>query len=98
MRALVAELDGKVIAIAGTYHAKEQVYAFSEMKDEMRKRKRAILHMAALAMPLVYRHPLVMAFASTTEKSSRRFLNWLGFKYFGPSELGEIYTWNRLQQ
>ena len=95
MRAIVAELDGRVLAVAGTYRAKDHIYAFSEMKDEMRGRKRDILRMAAVTMPLVRRHVQVIAFASKTEKSSQRFLKWLGFIHHGPSENGEVYLWQQ---
>lgn len=98
MRALVAELDGKVIAVAGTYRAKDQMYAFSEMKDEMRRRKRDILRMAKLVLPMLDRHRQLIAHASKTEKSSARFLEWLGFEYVAPAEHGDIYLWHGLKQ
>lgn len=92
-RALVAELDGEVVAAAGTYRVKDQVYAFSEMRGAMRSRKKDILRMARETMKLLHRHPQVVAYASREEKSSRRFLEWLGFEHFGPSEHGEVYVW-----
>lgn len=97
MRAVVADLDGKIIALGGVYRAGDQVIGFSEMKEEMRGRKKDMLRMVRLGAPLLLRHRQVIAYASPAEPTASSFLTALGFRYFGADNLGEVYIWQRWQ-
>ena len=95
MRAVVAELDGKIIAIGGTYRIGLDIFAFSDMHDEMRGRKRDMVRMVKLGLPLLAKYTRVAAFASPKEPTSRNFLQALGFEPFGQNEKGEVFIWQR---
>ena len=94
MRAFVALLDGRPVAVAGVYREKNYLVAFSEMKDEMRKRKKDIVRLARVNMQAIKaRGQPVIAIANKDEVTAPSFLTKLGFTHVGPSLVGEAYTY-----
>jgi hypothetical protein len=91
MWAYVAVLNGEPIAVAGVFRDKYMV-AFSQMKDEMRGRKKDIVRLAHANMAAIKaRGVKVIAFASD-EPTSLSLIKHLGFVYEGHTELGEAYS------
>ncbi len=78
VRAWVADLDGKVIGIAGCVYVGDKVVAFSAMKEEMRAFPVTIMRAArfiAKKLP-----PGAVAKAYDQEKHSAKLLERLGFE------------------
>lgn len=95
VRGFVAELDGRIVGSMGVLHG-EAPLAFSSMTDEMRKHKRTIVEAIALFRSMLQdNYIFVMAMASTTEASTHRVLERVGFKPYlkGTDEHRGIYTW-----
>jgi hypothetical protein len=80
-RGIVAVKDGEPIAIGGAYRVGKAWYAFSEMKDEMRKHKKAIVKgiqlLEAFYDSLGYP---VLAVVSKDEPTAPGLLAKLGFE------------------
>lgn len=79
MRALVAELDGKPIAIGGIMYQDGKVVAFSQMKEEMRKFPMTIMR-GAKAITKLLKGSGAIARASDQEKHAPKLLSHLGFE------------------
>ena len=93
-KAWVAELDGKVIGLAGFALGGAVPMAFSDMTEEMakypvtimRESRRVMNELAGVGRPL---HCL----ASKHLPNSEAFLQRLGWTWFRHDENGEVYTW-----
>ena len=92
-KGIVAELDGKIIGIAGVLHT-EQLQAFSTITDEMRKHPKALVLAARKFRDILNSYNIpVYAVASEDEKNSIGYLEYIGFEYFS----GRIYKWQTLE-
>lgn len=93
MRAIVAEIDGRAIGLAGYAFDGERMIAFSEMKDELRQHKKTILRAAREYMRMLreYKVPVV-AIANQNEKSAVFFLLHIGFKHLQTYQGREIFV------
>lgn len=79
-RGYVAELDGEVVGIGGVYYANGAPIAFSEMREPMRKHKRAIAKACRMLTQLFDKiGGNVYAVACPTEPTAPRLLAKLGF-------------------
>lgn len=94
MRAFAAVLGKKVIAVAGVYRGVNHMVAFSQMKDEMRPRKKDIVRLAHVNMAAIKnRGQKVIAFADQNEMTAPSFLTKLGFKHVEHTADGEAYEY-----
>jgi hypothetical protein len=92
MRGYVAKDGDRVLGIAGTYISDGSIVAFSEITDELKRHKRAIVRAMKLLVPMfdAIRAPLY-AVAKGEDPVSQYFLIRLGFKptgYIG--QFGEV--------
>lgn len=95
MRAFVADLDGRPIAIAGlAYQPYGPPFLFSEMKPEMRRFPKAIVRGARTMLDAMKGVP-AFAVASTKEPRAAKLLARLGFVHAGTCGQGEVYQWLR---
>lgn len=95
MIAMVAVLEGKVIAIGGVCFAGKVKVGFSEMKPEMRPRKKDIVRFAKLVMSRIKQYNHVIVFANPEEKGADTLIRRLGFEYQGRTAQGEAYLWQQ---
>jgi len=93
LRALVAELDGAVIAIAGVYRSGDNYVAVCGSTPEMRRRKRDVIAMIAESKKLFRHYPFVLAFQSEEEPTAESFLRHVGFSRVGRAPLGGLHIW-----
>lgn len=93
LRAYVALLDGKPVALGGISYRDGLVLAFMEIKDEMRPYKFSIGKFAAKLPELFGQGVPGMAIADPNEPTADRLLRWLGFKFIASCDDGEIYEW-----
>jgi hypothetical protein len=85
MRAIVADLDGRLIGIGGVFRHHGRWYAFCSLTDEARAHKMTILRggkrlvamMGEMGLRFVYAHP------DDTEPRSAAWLMSLGFQPTG---------------
>lgn len=77
MRAYVAELEGRVIGIGGTYRHDGRDVAFSDLKPEMKRYRRAIVEGARLFQR---EFGACIALADPQEPGAERLLTRLGFQ------------------
>jgi hypothetical protein len=92
MRAHVAEVDGKVLAVGGVYYVNGTTVAFSYLADEIRGHRKSIMRAAKFAMEKIAALPgPVYALCSRDEATAPQFLARLGFEFFAPSNNGDIY-------
>lgn len=83
-RGYVVELNGDIVGVAGIYFEDGKPIVFSEMKDPMRKHKKAIAKTCRLIMKMVDDlGRAAYAFACPTEPTSGYLLAKLGFKPTG---------------
>lgn len=90
-RAWVAELDGKVIGLAGYYLMGGRAFVFSDMDEAMARYPVTIMRearrlMAGLRLP-------ALCIADPARETSGRFLERLGWRLVGPGDEGDIYAW-----
>jgi len=96
MRGYVAVLDGNPIGIGGVYYDGKMIVAFSEMKVEMRGRKRDIARGIRLLTAMYDKIGTVIAVACPTEKTAPKLLEKLGFVPSGQSgPFGDILVRGR---
>ncbi len=80
VRALVADLDGEIIAIGGLAYYPGQMLAFSEMKEPMRKYPKLIYKSAFKVAELIKKYGgSVVAVANCKENNAGKLLKKLGF-------------------
>lgn len=88
-RGMVAEKDGKVIGIAGVLHT-EPLQAFSTITDEVKKHPKAIIKAVKLFRNILNSYETtIYAIASEKEKTSMRFLQYVGFEHYDK----RVYIW-----
>lgn len=93
--ALVGELEGKVVAIGGVYRDTNAVVGIAGATQEMRQRKKDVIHMIRAVKELLQKYPVVIAFADRNEPTADSFIRHLGFEYVRPTPQGEMFVWNR---
>tara|TARA_R110000850_G_scaffold269167_2_gene401004 strand:- start:3076 stop:3462 length:387 start_codon:yes stop_codon:yes gene_type:complete len=99
IRALVADLDGEIIAIGGLAYHPNRMLAFSDMKEPMRDYPILIYKSAKKVIKLIEKYGGgVVAVASDSESNSNEFLKRLGFIEAGEFKNMEVYSWIHSQQ
>jgi hypothetical protein len=94
-RLWVAELDGKVAAIAGFTLEKTYTYAFSGMLPDLKVPPRTVFYWAGQLLAEMKKFGLpLLAKADPNMKNSGKFLEKLGFCFREKSDTGDIYAWN----
>lgn len=95
IRAYVAEMDGKVIAIAGAARAKGRWYAFADLPDEIRPYKMTIMRNAKRFIDDLRRQGVMFLYAQPdpNEPKAIAWLSSLGFEP-DPRSGGILYRWS----
>lgn len=92
MQAVVVIKDGELSAFAGVTIERNQIIAFSDVKDGVRVPNITVWRCAKAIMKYIRgRQAPVFAIASPDIPRSGRFLQTLGFTYVGPCESGNVY-------
>ncbi len=92
MRAYVAVIDGQPLAIGGVYYAEAGTFAFCQITDAMRARRKSIMRAARLVMGIVRQFPgPIYALCSRQEETAAAFLKRLGFEFMEPTAQGNVY-------
>lgn len=88
-RGIVAEIDGKVVGIAGVLHT-QPLQAFSNVLPELKKRPKALIMAAREFRKILnsYDSP-IYAVADEKEKNSTGYLEYVGFEPYQK----RIYRW-----
>lgn len=95
VRAITAEKDGEVLAVAGVIHT-VPFYAFVHMTDEMRRYPKTIMRVIRGFSDFLSKHYVaVYATASEEEANAPRVLERAGFKYLMTTTQGEVYKWHK---
>ncbi len=95
VRAIVAELDGKVIGVAGIMHT-SPLQAFGYFEDEFKKYPKAVVKSIKNFHALLAQYDVpVYAIACPKQKSSSRFLEHAGFKFDSVEGDRRYYIWKR---
>ncbi len=93
--AMVAEDEGKVLALAGVRYSNPTM-CFGNIKPEMKKSPRTIIKLARMVTKVVDESDMpVYAIADKDEPTAPRFLEHVGFDYLMSSRNGEIYKWHQ---
>jgi len=94
-KGIVAIEGDKVIGIGGLFYTKEGLIAFSDMKPETRKYKKAMVKGVRMIMDMVKNAEVpVYAVANDKEPTAQRLLKRLGFVKTGvKNEFGETLVW-----
>lgn len=92
MRGYVAELDGKVMGIAGLAYGVNQITAFADMAEGGEKYPMAIMRITKLVKGLLNetRAP-VYCNAEIARPGAAKFLEHVGFKHVN----GRTYVWSK---
>lgn len=93
MRAYVALLDDVPVALGGIAYRSGVLYAFMELKDEMRPYKVSIGKFARRLVEIFGPGVPGMTIAEPSEPASKRLLEWLGFEHVALCGDGEVYRW-----
>jgi len=93
LRAIVAELDGVVVALSGVYRSGDNYVAVCGSTPEMRRRKRDVIALIEKSKKLFKRYPFVLAFRSEEEPTSESLLRHIGFSRVGRTPSGDLYVW-----
>ena len=94
LRGVVGLLDGKVVGIAGVCIDQNHAIAFSEMREEARPYKRAILRAGLMVYDIMQRYNVVFAVANKQEQGARRLMARFGFEFVEMNSAGEeVYRW-----
>lgn len=93
MRAYVALLGGAPVALGGIAYRSDTLYAFMELKDEIRPYKVTIGKFARRLVDIFGAGLPGMTIAQPDEPTSARLLEWLGFEHVGSCDDGEVYRW-----
>lgn len=95
MRAYVALLDGKPVALGGITYRQGLLYAFMELKDEIRPYRFSIGRFARRLAEIFGPGLPGMAIADPDEPTAGRLLEWLGFEHVVSTDDGEVYRWQK---
>jgi hypothetical protein len=92
LRGYVAVLEGKPVGIGGVFYEGDLIVAFSEMKDEYRKRKKDVARGIRLLIAMFDKLPVsVVAVANRNEPTASALLEKLGFVRSGTAcPMGEM--------
>jgi len=95
IRALVAEMDGRVVAIAGAALAKGRWYAFADLPEEIRPYKMTIMRNAKRFIEDLRRQGVRFLYAQPdlNEPKAVAWLSSLGFEP-DPRSGGMLYRWS----
>lgn len=90
-----AKLEGRTIGLAGVYLDGSERIAFSDMKEELRSRKKDIIRLSRANMCAIrQRAKSVIAIANPKEPTSQTLMKHLGFEHIGTTHFGEAYKWH----
>lgn len=92
MRAMVVTLGGAVMAIGGVAYRDGLLYAFMQIKDELRPYKVTIARFAR-RLTEVFGGNQGFTIAEPGEPMAEKLLQWLGFEHIGGCRDGEVYRW-----
>lgn len=90
MQAVVLDVDGELLGVAGLYCDSGRLICFSDFRPQSSLYKKSIIRGAQLLLELMHkkRRP-IYAVRDETVSSSSRFLAYLGFE-----QEGDYYVWH----
>ena len=89
MRAIVIEIDGKVMGITGVIHT-SPLQCFGEFGDDLRVRPKALVRFANALKPILNSYEsAIYCVADEQIEASGRFLEYIGFEKTD----GDLYKW-----
>ncbi len=92
MRADIALLDGKRVALGGTFTSGAYIRGFAELREPLRKSPKALLKFAKHGMSKIReRRVVVVALAEKHAPRAAPLLNLLGFDYIDSTQIGEWF-------
>lgn len=97
VRALVACLDEKPVGIIGLARENGCSKIFSEYSPELKDKLKCMAILRAIKTVLGwarYSSLPVIAVAQPEESDSPRVLERLGFSFYGPGPMGDVYLWH----
>jgi len=95
IRAVVAEVGGKAVAVAGVIHTSPP-YAFANLTPAMRDHPRDIMRVIKSFDAFLQQHyEVVYAVADPEENNAPRVLRKIGFEYYMTTIQGDIYRWQQ---
>lgn len=97
IRGVAAELDGKVIGVAGIAYLPGQIMVFSDIRDELKQYPVFLMKAGRRFAKMLNKYGrYAVATACPKEKNSAEFLKHIGFTKIGSTSDEEVYQW--LQQ
>lgn len=96
LRAIVAELDGRILGLAGTYMQRDgKTIAFSQFIDEMAKYKKDIVRATYMVMRAINAKGMDV-YAVCQSPKAIEFCKRLGFEEHDLVEKGKVMKWQQL--
>lgn len=94
MRAIVAELDGEILGVAGLIYWRDQRTAISDMRPAMQDYPVTVMKAARMFARLLNQYgDGALAIASDKYPRAAEFLTRVGFKHIGRIKNGEVFQW-----
>jgi len=88
-RGVAAEIDGKVVGIAGVMHT-PRLQFFSKFSDELRRHPKSMIKAAKMMKEMFGQYnSAIYSIADENVESSARFLEYIGFEHYE----GRVYRW-----
>ena len=85
VRAIAAELEGKIVGIGGVYRVGKQMIVFTEMKPEMLSYKKDIIRASRLVLAIIEKYSIVSAYIAPEIPTAESFGKHFGFEEHGKS-------------
>lgn len=93
IRAVTAEHDGELLAIAGIRMSNPKVI-FSDIKPEVKKHPRVVVQLIHKVQAMMEDYNTeIYAIANENEPTAPGLLNHMGFKHVMTTRQGEVYQW-----
>ena len=82
-RAVIARLDGKPVGLGGVYRCGKTMVVFTEIREEMRPHKKAIIRAARMVLNIINRYTTVVAYADPDQQTADTFGSHFNFEKTG---------------
>jgi hypothetical protein len=85
VRAIAADLDGKIVGVGGVYRVGKQMMVFTEISPEMRPYKKDIIRASRLVLAIINKYSIVSAYIAPEIATAETFGKHFGFEEHGKS-------------
>lgn len=89
IRGQVWDRDGELLAFAGYWLINGAAFVYSDIKPDIDVPQITIAREAIKFLADLHHHGVCVA----QDENAERFLKFLGWVYEGPSDEGEVYSW-----